>query len=396
MRRSEIDHSNGFHGRPEPNTGAVGQLGRGKGLLSDVRIGQTLTDPEWDRFVEATPGGTYQQTSMWAQVKSMAGWRPVRIGLSADGAIVAGCQVLVRRVARLGALGYVPHGPLVADGGGAALFAVLDAVLELARQERLLYLKLQPPPDSADMTSALRERQFVPSCIDLAPRVTVRVDLRRPPDTILAAMRTTSRKHIRQAQRRGVLAREGSEDEFPVAYSLVEATGRRQGFTPYPLAYYEQIWRSFQGHVHLLLAEHRGNILAGILLLAFGDTVYYKMGGWLGTHQDVRPNELLHWEGMRWARDQGYRYYDLEGIEPTDGEAILAGREIANRDLHGLTYFKLGLGGDVTGFPGCYDYASQPLLRLALPWVAPRLGLLTPIADRLAGRRKATSGTMSG
>src|SRR5689334_15891929 len=135
MRRSEIDHSDGFHGRPEPDMGAVGQLERGQGLLSDVRIGQTLTDPEWDRFVEATPGGTYQQTSMWAQVKSMAGWRPVRIGLPADDAILAGCQVLVRRVSRLGTIGYVPHGPLVADGGGAALFAVLDAVLELARQE---------------------------------------------------------------------------------------------------------------------------------------------------------------------------------------------------------------------------------------------------------------------
>lgn len=396
MRRSEIDHSSGFRGRSEPDMDAVGQLERGQALLSDVRIGQTLADPGWDRFVEATPGGTYQQTSMWAQVKSMAGWRPVRIGLSADDAILAGCQVLVRRVSRLGAIGYVPHGPLVANGDGAALFAVLDAVLELARQERLLYLKLQPPPDSADMTSALRERQFVPSCVDLAPRVTVRVDLRRPPDTILAAMRARSRTYIRQAQRRGAVVREGGEEELPVFCDLVEAISRRRGYSPYPRAYYEQIWRSFPGRAHLLLAEHKGNILASILLLAFGDTVSYKMGGWSGTHRDVRPNELLHWEGMQWARDRGYRYYDLEGIEPTDGEAILSGRDIANRDLHGLTHFKLGLGGDVTGFPGCYDYARQPLLRLALPWVAPRFGLLTPIADRLAGRRKAISGTLSG
>lgn len=396
MRRNEIDHPGGLRCRSGSGVGVAGQLEREQALLPDVHVGQALAGPEWDRFVEATSGGTYQQTSMWAQVKSMAGWRPVRIGLSRDGVIVAGCQILVRRVARLGAIGYVPYGPLVANGDGAALFAVLDAVLELVRRERLLYLKLQPPPDSADMTSALRERRFVPSRVDLAPRVTVRVDLRQPPDTILAAMRTTSRKHIRQAQRRGVVARGGSEDEFPVAYGLLEATSRRQGFTPYPRAYYEQIWRSFPGRVHLLLAEHRGDILAGILLLAFGDTVCYKMGGWSGTHRDVRPNELLHWEGMRWARDRGYRYYDLEGIKPTDGEAILSGREIANRDLHGITHFKLGLGGDVTGFPGCYDYASQPLLRLALPWVAPRLGLLTPIADRLAGRRKAKSGTMSG
>jgi lipid II:glycine glycyltransferase (peptidoglycan interpeptide bridge formation enzyme) len=386
------EHRSG-HCQPEPEAGSLGQLERGEALRSDIHVGRTLADPEWDRFVETAPGGTYQQTGMWAQVKSMAGWRPVRIGLSGDGAIVAGCQVLVRRVARLGAIGYVPYGPLVTGGDGAALFAVLDAVRELVREERLLYLKLQPPPDCADMTSALRERQFVASSVDPAPRVTVRVDLRRSPDTILAAMRARSRTYIRQAQRRGAVVREGSEDELPIFCDLVEAISRRKGYVPYPRAYYEQIWRSFPGRAHLLLAEHKGDILASILLLAFGDTVSYKMGGWSGIHRDVRPNELLHWTGMQWARDRGYRYYDLEGIEPAVSDAISSGRDIANLDVRGLTHFKLGLGGDVTQFPGCYDYARQPLLRLALPWVAPRLELLTPIADRLAGRRKATSGT---
>ena len=36
--------------------------------------------------------------------KSPAGWRPIRIVLSGDGAVIAGCQTLVRRVARLGAV----------------------------------------------------------------------------------------------------------------------------------------------------------------------------------------------------------------------------------------------------------------------------------------------------
>ena len=52
------------------------------------------------------------------------------------------------------------------------------------------------------------------------------------------------------------------------------------------------------------------------------------MGGWLGCHRDVRPYELLHWAGMQWARDRGYRYHyhDLEGIDRAVAEAILAGR----------------------------------------------------------------------
>ena len=362
-------------------------------LPSHVGVSRALADPEWDRFVEAAPGGTYQQTSMWAQVKSVAGWRPLRIGLSRDGALVAGCQILLRRVARFGTVGYVSHGPLVADGGGAALSLVLDSVQRLVRQERLLYLKLQPPPDSADMADALRQRQFVPGRLDPAPRLTVRVDLRQPPEAVLAAMRASSRTNIRQAQRRGVVVRAGRADELPVFLDLVEATCRRKKLRDYPIGYYQTIWRSFPGRAHLLLAEYRGEILSSTLLLAFGDTVSYKMGGWSGERRDVRPNELLHWAGMQWARDRGCRYYDLEGIDAAVGEALLSGRDPADLQVPGIIHFKLGLGGEVTRFPGCYDYADRPLLRAALPWAAPRLERLKPAAHRLVGRQKAESGT---
>jgi lipid II:glycine glycyltransferase (peptidoglycan interpeptide bridge formation enzyme) len=357
-------------------------------LLSDVRVARTLADPDWDRFVEGAPGGTYQQTSMWAQVKRAAGWRPVRITLGADGAVVGGCQILVRRAGRLGGIAYVPYGPLVTETGTGALHAVLDALQHCVREERLLYLKLQPPPDSTDMTGALRARQFVPGSLEPAPRMTVRVDLRRPPEAILGGMRARSRTYIRQAQRRGVIVREGKEADLRVFCDLIGATCRRKGLRPYPLGYYQMIWRSFPGRAHLLLAEYKGEPLASIFLLAFAGTVSYKMGGWSGEHRDVRPNELLHWTGMQWARQRGCRHYDLEGLDPAVGEAILSGRDHTTLDLPGIAHFKLGLGGDVTRFPGCYDYTALPLLRSALPWVAPRVERLTPLAHRLLGRRK--------
>jgi predicted dehydrogenase len=80
--------------------------------------------------------------------------------------------------------------------------------------------------------------------------------------------------------------------------------------------------------------------------------------------------------------------HDLEGLDPAVGEAILSGRDHTTLDLPGIAHFKLGLGGDVTRFPGCYDYTALPLLRSALPWVAPRVERLTPLAHRLLGRRK--------
>jgi hypothetical protein len=65
----------------------------------------------------------------------------------------------------------------VTNGDTATLSAVLDALQGLVRQERLLYLKLQPPPGGGGMSDALTERRFVPSGLDTAPRFTTRVDL---------------------------------------------------------------------------------------------------------------------------------------------------------------------------------------------------------------------------
>jgi hypothetical protein len=69
--------------------------------------------------------------------------------------------------------------PLRAAGDTAALSAVLGALQGLVRRERLLYLKLQPPPGGGGMSD-------VPSGLDTAPRFTTRVDLQA-----LGSCRTT-------------------------------------------------------------------------------------------------------------------------------------------------------------------------------------------------------------
>jgi hypothetical protein len=60
--------------------------------------------------------------------------------------------------------------------------------------------------------------------------------------------------------------------------------------------------------VRLLFVEQEEALLTGLLLMGFGDSVVYAMGGWSGTHAHMHPNELAHWAGMAWARERGHRY----------------------------------------------------------------------------------------
>jgi peptidoglycan pentaglycine glycine transferase (the first glycine) len=346
-------------------------------------VGQEPYDPEWDDFVAAAAGGAYQQSSMWAVVKAVLGWRCVRLTLRGPEGIVAGCQVLLRSVPWAGAIAYVSRGPLGTGQDPWALETLLMALDELALQERILYLKLQPPPGGDDMTAALRARGFVENAVEVAPAVTVRVDLRRSPEALLAAMRRNTRTNIRKAQRLGVRIREGGEADLETFLRLLEATARRQGFSAHPRTYYEQMWRTFgaRGHACLLVAEHDGVALSGNFLLGYGDSTVYKAGGWSGTRGNIRPNELLQWTGMQWGRARGYRYYDFEGFRRSTGQALLS-EHPPDLSTDGVAYFKLGFGGDVTAFPGTYDRAYRPLLADALRRFAPQLDRLMPLAHR--------------
>lgn len=350
-------------------------------------------DPDWDGFVDTAPGGHHLQSGLWAQVKAREGWHPVRLLARRGDELVGGAQLLVRPT-RLGAIGYCPRGPLLSEDDPATLGALLDALAKLARHERILYVKVQPPAGREDMVPILREHGFVAGDMQAAPVATVRIDLRAPVEEILANMRSATRQKIRKATRKGIVVRAAGASGLAAFGEVLAATGRRQGFAPYPVEYYAEILRQFGDgqRATLLLAEHEGEVLSGAVIVGFGDTVVYKMGGWSGDSTAPRPNELMHWQAMQWAKERGYRYYDFDGISPSVARAVLAGEELPEAGHRGPTFFKLGFGGEVALFPCTYDRSFHRLLALPARVAAPRLNHFQALAHRLQGRVAVEAG----
>ena len=356
-----------------------------------TEIDEEPTHPAWDDWVATVPGGHHLQTSGWGYVKADAGWRATRI-LVRDGAqIVGGCQLLVRSVPLIGAIGYVPRGPLLASRDPAALDAVLDALRDHARRRRILLLKVQPPVDRTDLPELLGSRGLVASGLHTAPVASVVVDVgaASDEDALFRALHATTRRRIRQARRGGVTVRTGTGDDLSILQDSIEATARRQGFVPYSAEYYRRLWAAFgdSGHARLLIAEHEGTPLSAALLIAFGDSVLYKIGGWRGVEgSPPGANELVHWTGISWARTAGYRYYDFEGIPLDVARAALAGNRAVR---HGVAFFKLGFGGEPVIYPGTYDLLPDALLGRGLRFVLPRAERWRGVVHRVSGRRSA-------
>jgi lipid II:glycine glycyltransferase (peptidoglycan interpeptide bridge formation enzyme) len=264
---------------------------------------------------------------------------------------------------------------------------MLTRIRRFAYEERVIMLKVQPPADREDVPALLRERGFARSHLNTAPAASVRVVLRpaRDEGQLLKAMRATTRRHVRTAIKRGVTVQSGDADDLGVFQAMIEATAARQGFAPYPQTYYRRLWRAFgeDGHARLLIARYQRAPVAAAMLIAFGDTVLYKMGGWGGAPAPG-ANELMHYTGMCWAQQEGFSYYDLEGIPPEIAQTVLSGGKVPASA--GLPFFKLGFGGKVVLYPEAHDAYFGPVLGRIARRVLPHAERSGSMVHRIVGR----------
>ncbi len=341
-----------------------------------------LSSPHWDGFVAAQAEGHLLQASRWGALKAHFGWRVERVALEEDGRIVAGAQVLLRRLPWGQTLAYVPKGPLVEWNDDEQVRALLEAIVAVARSRRAVALKIEPDrPDDPQLAARLTSYGFRPGHT-IQPRSTLVVDLTPEPEAILAQMKSKWRYNVRLAARKGVMVREGTEADLPAFQELMDETGRRDGFGVHSFDYHAAAYRLFvpAGQAVWLLAEVAGQLLAGIVVFAFGDKAWYFWGASSGEHRNLMPNHALQWAAMCWARARGCRIYDLWGIPDEVGADAAAYEDAENRGtggLWGVYRFKQGFGGRVVRTVGAWDLVYSTvgyrLYRAALA-LRPRMG----------------------
>jgi peptidoglycan pentaglycine glycine transferase (the first glycine) len=334
------------------------RLGLRVHFTSDIR------ERDWNSFVAASPGGHVLQSSQWGQLKERFGWQVARVAVEDQGQWQAGAQVLFRPLGPR-TIAYVPKGPIVDWADEQTTQALLEALHQLCRQRRALFLKIEPEvAEDPILAQRLTALGFRASPQTIQPQCTILLDLVPDPADILARMKSKTRYNIRLAGRKGVIVREGKTEDLPGFYRLMRTTGQRDDFGIHSEAYYETAHQLFvpQGLAKLFLATCEDQVLAGIMAFAFGQRAWYMYGASSDEHRNLMPNYLLQWEAIKWARERGCQTYDLWGI-PDEKEEVLE-REFTQRSdgLWGVYRFKRGFGGQVMRYLGAYDYVYSPLL----------------------------------
>ncbi|MBO0877610.1 MAG: hypothetical protein J2P19_29895, partial [Pseudonocardia sp.] len=117
----------------------------------------------WDSLVASAPNSDVAQLSAWATIRRRAGYQPLYLLASSGDALLGGAALLRRRLRGLGWIGYLPYGPVLADGLGTTLRApvrheLADALTEVARSHVALFV--QPPDGGDELAIDLLHRGF--------------------------------------------------------------------------------------------------------------------------------------------------------------------------------------------------------------------------------------------
>lgn len=344
---------------------------------------ETITDAtHWNNLLRPLTYAHILQTWEWGEFKrATTGWQPVRLAFRQGERLAAMASVGLRRMGPLAVM-YVPKGPVFAADDPAVWAAVLDHLAQLARQQRAIWLKIDPdivqatglPGDADDVATAagaafvgvLRERGWRFSADQVQFRNSVIIDIGQDEEALLAAMSQNTRRKVRIAEREGVTVRPGTAADLPLLYDLYRVTGERDQFLIRPPTYYEQAWRTFieSRLAQPLIAEYDGQALAHVILFHFGRKCWYFYGASSNAERDKMPNYLLQWEAMRWAKAQGYALYDMWGA-PNDF--------VESDPLWGVYQFKRGFRGVVTRHIGAWDYAPSDVLYWGYTELMPRI-----------------------
>ena len=346
-----------------------------------------VTPADWDVFTSLFPNIHLLQTSPWGELKNAYGWSvehvvvgdfqliQVNQGSSPAQPLLAGAQVLFRRLPLNLTLAYIPKGPV-----GEKWDDLWPEVDKLCRNRQAIFLKVEPdvwgerdrelsfdkipPPEPP--------KGFINSQQTIQPPQTLIVDLTGNEEQVLARMKQKTRYNIRLALKKGVVVH--TSEDMDSFYRLVQITGGRDQFGVHSREYYQKAYELFhpRGACELLIAEYQENPLAGLMVFMIGDRAWYLYGASSSDHRDRMPNYLLQWEAMRWARARGCSTYDLWGVPDQNEETLEANFTDRDQGLWGVYRFKRGFGGKLCRAAGPWDRVYRPAMYKLYSWLANR------------------------
>src|SRR5712692_1808217 len=189
-----------------------------------------------------------------------------------------------RHLAGLGAALYASRGPVVRVKEDDAWSGLMLAIETVAERTGAIFLRVSP---GIRQDFALHDRLLGHGFRHLpddwttwnAPRIVLHLDLDSDEAELYRRVRKTTRQEGASARRRGVVVRPARDPaDLTRLHRLLVAMGNAKGYPVRGVERLRQLWAKYvaRGQGVLLVAEHDGDMIGGLLAARFGARAYFQ------------------------------------------------------------------------------------------------------------------------
>lgn len=282
-------------------------------------------DPDakkWDDAVLASPHGTIFHTYSWLKIVEKNTGTTLYPILAYKGTeLVALYPIYVRKLAFFNIALSPPSGVYLLYLGPAflgyeqlkqdkkeTLYHTLQAAIDkfIFNDLHCIYSRIRTSPGLLD------SRPLVWQKYQVEPYFTYRIDLSKGVDHVWEQFDRKLRGDIKKAIREGVTIKTGSREDLDFIQKSLSRRFAEQGYTPLNHEkYLLDLYSAFApDNLKIFLAEFRNQVVGGMVALRFKDVAYLWIGVPKGNLPGISANDLVQWEGIQWACNNGCTYYE--------------------------------------------------------------------------------------
>jgi len=257
---------------------------------------------ECDRFVAASPSGTFCHLSAWKRViNATLNHRCFQLVARTAGRITGVFPIAHVRNRLFGdclvSMPLAVYGGICADDEDSYL-GLLKAGGDLARSLGVNYLEMRN-----------RTEPFSTGLPGRSLYVTFTQDLTPGPEKLLQRLPRDTRYAVRKSLKAGLV---WSEDltvgEF---YEIYARSVHRLGTPVFPKELFTRFQDEFPGQCKLFGVRKGKQAIAGVLCFYFKDQVMPYYGGALAEFYKDSPNNFMYWNLISQSCREGYRFFDF-------------------------------------------------------------------------------------
>ena len=326
------------------------------------------TQAEWSQMLDLFDDANFYQTWSYGAVR----WGEKNLShlvLKRGGVVLGMAQLRIVRPTRFNfGMAYLRWGPLFERRGRSLDPEVAVNLARALKEEyidkRKLFLRILPnafvgSPRAAVIQSAFREFTPEPLDADNTERTFV-LNLVPSIDELRGKLDKKWRNQLTSSEKKGlnVVAGTGS-DEFRVFCQIYKQMRKRKTFeTTVDIEEFGRMQENLPEwqRMRILLCQTGDGPVAGLVASAMGDSAVYLLGATSDEGLNSKGAYLLQWTLIKWLKENGFRWYDLGGINPERNP--------------GVFHFKKGLSGaDVCRLGprvACRSVVSSALVRTSL------------------------------